>query len=996
LPNGLLVIGASAFAECGFESIKIPASVQVIGDAALAVTPLKTIEVEAGNKAVKVVDGALLSQDGKTLFRLPPALKLKSYKIPDGVEIIERAALGGNETLESVEIPASVTTIKANAFYRNSSLKEIFIPAAVRTLDDAFPLCDALERFEVDPNNLVYKSENGALLSKDGKTFYRIVAVERDPSAAPITLDGDENLSKLTKRDESSRSIPAYKSDVYVVPDGVATLADGAFSDVRRTRNAFTEIVLPQSLEKIGARAFQYCSRLETLRIPANVREIGDDSFSGRGALKTFEIDPKNVVYRVQDGMLLSADGRTFYGVVVDCDRRVLKLPEGVVHTTWNTGASKNFEELVLPESLFAIRSSAFAYCRNLTKVTIPKNVQVIESLAFGNSPKLEEVVLKSKSTEYVFNAFQGVAPNCTIRVEADASAEKTETTPNLNNDDATSQNSADEKWQDVDGVLLSKDGKTLYAYPAAKKEKEYQVPDGVETIAVGAFSRNLFIEKAKFPWTLKKIEAEAFSGCKNLAEIHFFPVVNLLESIGVRAFYGCDSLSSVNLPDGIRRIEQHAFVSNALETVEFYPVDVEAKSGMTIAEAAFVAPSLKSFEVPETICSFANRAVISGGSWNIDMKGTPDKNALLVVTIPPNPIGIEAGAFAKMENLVEIKADPACKRFKTVDGALLSADGKTFYFYPKTKRAAEFDVPDGVEHIVSGAFVDARVSKIRTPKTLKRVDAKAFGGPYLETLEFGEGARFVNPEAVGVCDGLTTLKLPSTLQNADRVVKSCALRLRKLANVEIASENPALKTVDGLTLSVDGKTLYFCSQEKGIGEVVVPDGVETIADCAFAGRSLESIRLPKTLKRIEKRAFAFCEKLKSAPLPGGLEVVGESAFQGCGALSSISLPASVVSVERSAFASCGALKSIDVAAENPAYRNVDGVLLSKDGKIICAYPCGKDATEYVAPDGVETTAIFAFHGAKKLMKVVFPKGFKSQGFQAFCDCSSDLEVVEP
>ncbi len=1099
LPNGLIEIGPSAFAECGFTSIKIPASVRVMGDAALAVTPLKTIEVEEGNEALKVVDGALLSKDGKTLFRLPPALKLKSYKIPNGVEIIERAALGGNETLESVEIPASVTTIKTNAFYRNSSLKEIFIPAGVKTLDDAFPLCDALARFEVAPENAVYKSENGALLSKDGKTFYRIVAVERDSSAAPITLEGDENLSKLTKRDETSRSIPAYKSDVYVVPDGVATLADGAFSDVRRTRNAFTEIVLPQSLEKIGERAFQYCPRLETLRIPANVREIGGYLFSEPRALKTFEIDPKNVVYRVQDGMLLSADGRIFYGVVVDGDRRVLKLPEGVAYATWKTGAPKNFEELVLPESLFAIQSGAFAYCMNLTKVTIPKNVQTIESLAFSNSPKLEEVVLKSKATEYIFNAFQGVAPKCWIHVEEEAtlrndveltpediktSAEaakvfdfvfegnaatitglrivdasslkipakiddkivvkigfrafygapalqKVELPPTLREiaSEAFAHNQyletvsplpaslevvvpsafvgcsaltafevdpKSEAFQSVDGVLLSKGGKTLYAYPAGKKDAQYQVPDGVETIASDAFSRNAFLETVKFPWTLKAIKSQAFMSCPKLAEVHFFPVVNLLESIGERAFNNCNSLKSINLPDGIRSIATQAFGGNALETVEFYPVDVEAKPGMTIASGAFDAPSLKSFEFPETLKSLASGAVKSGVR-NPYFKGKYDESAQLVATLPPNPVGVDTGAFSEMANLVEIKVDPACKAFKTVDGALLSADGKTFYFYPRMKRTEEYDIPEGVERVVTGAFSGVKVKKIRTPKTLRTVDAEAFyRSSELETLEFVEGVRFVTANALRGCGALTTLKIPATLENADQALRGARVSLTRLANVEVAPGNPALKTVDGLTLSADGKTLYFCSQEKATGEVVVPEGVETIAAWAFARRSLESIRLPKTLKQIGEQAFAFCENLASAPLPDGLEVVGSRAFQNCGALSSILLPASVNMVETSAFASCDALKSIDVAAENPTYRNVDGVLLSKDGRDIRAYPCGKEATEYVAPDGVETTSTHAFHDAKKLRKVVFPKGFKSQGDMTFVGCDPNLEIVAP
>ncbi|MBQ8363046.1 MAG: leucine-rich repeat domain-containing protein, partial [Thermoguttaceae bacterium] len=265
LPNGLREIGPCAFLNDEFTSIKIPASVKVLGPAGVACTGLEKIEVEEGNEILKVVDGALLSKDGKTLHRLPPALKTTSYKIPDGVEIVGRSALGGNVTLETVELPATVTTIERDAFYRCERLKEIAIPAKTEQIDkDAFVFCDALERFEIDSNNAVYKSENGALLSKDGKTFYGLVAVERDPSAEPLVVEPKNE-------GEEPRSVAAYKSYVYRVPDGVTTISNNAFYDSRRTRNAFTEIVLPEGLAVVGANVFNACERLETVRVPASV-----------------------------------------------------------------------------------------------------------------------------------------------------------------------------------------------------------------------------------------------------------------------------------------------------------------------------------------------------------------------------------------------------------------------------------------------------------------------------------------------------------------------------------------------------------------------------------------------------------------------------------------------------------------------------------------------------------------------------------------------------
>ena len=1119
LPKGVREIGPSAFAECGFTSIKIPASVQVMGDAALAVTPLKTIEVEPGNPAVKVVDGALFSKDGKSLFRLPPALKLKSYKIPDGVEIVERAALGGNETLESVEIPASVKTIERNAFYRNSSLTEIYIPSGVMSLDDAFPLCDALERFEVDPNNPVYKSENGALLSKDGTTFYRVVAVERDPNAAPIVLEGNESLSQKTKRDETSRSIPAYKNSVYVVPDGVVKLAEDAFNDVRRTRNAFTEIVLPQSLKEIRANAFQYCSRLETLRIPANVETIVyHNAFIGCDALKTFEIAPENSDYRVEDGLLLSADGKMFYCVVVDKDRRVLKLPEGVKQTAENLIAAKKFEELVLPESLITIGNRSFGACENLTSVTIPKNVRFIGFLAFAHSPKLAEVALKSSKTKYEANSFEETAPNLTIRVDESAptAVEKTQTpttqedtsfeesalTPkeaakifNLEfqgdeativrvlNQDASSvdvprkigehtvtriANNAfgymhylvearlpstireigdyaftnchnleqivipsgtesvglgafsncrslraiavsleNKTYKVVRGSMLSADGKTLYAYPTGRVvDKVYEIPDGVETIAPLAFDHNLHVKEVKFPWTLKCIEKQAFEFCEALEAIHFFPVVNRLETIGDSAFGHCKALKSINLPDGIRRIGTGAFNETGLETVEFYPVDPEVKPGVTIETRAFAAPNLAAFEIPETLLKLDLQSVSS--SRKIALK------------LPPNlKTSIDWASQITCAGIASFDVDSNCDVYRVVYGVLLSKDGKTLYRYPNGRVESEYVVPEGVERIASGAFEGASFRTIRLPKTLKTLENGALArNVELTTVEIPEGVESCGEGLFRGCAKLTAVKFPATLRYID--FAAAFYDCPALTTVELAPGAKLAKSVDGALLSPDGSKLYFYPPLGGATSFNIPESVTSIVDGAFRGNAtLKTVRFSKNVVSVGVGAFEKCKSLQTLTLNDGLSDLGANAFAGCSALTAVKIPDSVHKLGGSAFGNCSrlttvkipakasqvegafwgcvSLRAIEVDSANPEYKSVDGVLLSKDGKTLYEYPEGKDVEEYRVPDGVVEIVSHAFRAGATTQpkKIVLPSSVQTVKPFAFTG-RKNFEVVAP
>lgn len=77
----------------------------------------------------------------------------------------------------------------------------------------------------------------------------------------------------------------------------------------------------------------------------------------------------------------------------------------------------------------------------------------------------------------------------------------------------------ANEHFTAIDGVLLSKDMKTLLAFPAAKST-EYVVPEQVDSIGVSAFSGCENLKKVTIPASVEKIADFAFAGCSSLSEI--------------------------------------------------------------------------------------------------------------------------------------------------------------------------------------------------------------------------------------------------------------------------------------------------------------------------------------------------------------------------------------------------------------------------------------------------------------------------------------------
>ena len=102
--------------------------------------------------------------------------------------------------------------------------------------------------------------------------------------------------------------------------------------------------------------------------------------------------------------------------------------------------------------------------------------------------------------------------------------------------------------YKTVDGVLYTKDGKTLLAYPNGREDEHFDVPAGVEVIDSYAFC-NEYLKTVSLPIGLKALTGGAFYGCGRLQAI---TVPLTVEYIGEDVFTECVSLERVSLPEGL------------------------------------------------------------------------------------------------------------------------------------------------------------------------------------------------------------------------------------------------------------------------------------------------------------------------------------------------------------------------------------------------------------------------------------------------------------
>ena len=187
----------------------------------------------------------------------------------------------------------------------------------------------------------------------------------------------------------------------------------------------------------------------------------------------------------------------------------------------------RSLTSFTIPSGVTEIQPYTFQQS-GLTSIAIPANVTIIDQYAFGKCGSLASVSIPASVTEIINNPFSGCNNLSSITVDEG----------NLN-------------YKIVDGVLYSKDDKTLIAYPIPKSGTTYTIPASVT-----------------------KIVDEAFSGCSGLTSV---TIPASVTSIGNNAFEKCTGLTSVTIPAGVTSIGSFAFNScSNLASVTIYAKELD------------------------------------------------------------------------------------------------------------------------------------------------------------------------------------------------------------------------------------------------------------------------------------------------------------------------------------------------------------------------------------------------------------------------------------
>lgn len=246
-------------------------------------------------------------------------------------------------------------------------------------------------------------------------------------------------------------------------------------------------------------------------------------------------------------------------------------------------------------------------------------------------------------------------------------------------------------------------------------------------------------------------------------------------------------------------------------------------------------------------------------------------------------------------------------------------------------KSLQEIDLPDGLEEIGFAAFTFCEsVSHLEIPESVTVLKEKCFEWmSELTSLRLNESIRVLPTDATTRLYKLESIYFGKGLRVFE---KDMFFYLPALKRIEVNSENPKYKSVDGILFSKDCSEIIAYPNGYQGDSYTIPEGVSAISDYCFGNSNyLLDIRIPGHVKTIGDYAFWFCEKLEKAIVEEGVETLGISAFENCHSLKALSLPSTLSEIGGGAFDLTYALASIDLNPGNPFFTIYGNGLYSSD-----------------------------------------------------------------
>ncbi len=466
------------------------------------------------------------------------------------------------------------------------------------------------------------------------------------------------------------------------------------------------------------------------------------------------------------------------------------------------------------------------------------------------------------------------------------------------------------------------------------------------------------------------RIEANSFYGCDSLTNVE---VSDCVTSIGKGAFQNCNNLQSMTLPfvgaslDGINEI--YCFYG-------YFGIDTHFGYIFGASSNPYGIMNENENYVPTTLTKvkLTNCAIIySRAFYNCKY--------LRSIELPSTLEMIHQFAFDGCDKLNKVYIDDMANwcslyaglAFSTFLSSSIKQSKYSLYLNNELVTELNGDLLDGVQYIEEYAFSGcSSLKKVILPNSVVEIRADAFGE----------------------CENLTIIEIPSSVTSIGDNAFMYTNNENKNRNLRIyceATEKPsgyynsicydATSIIWGYTnisdidtdydFTIHNGQAYITNYSGSSSQVVVPDTlfgypVVSIGSAFNEMIDLTSISLPNSITTIGSHAFYGCTNLTYIKLPSGITNIGDNAFEGCSSLQ---------------------------------YNEYDnGLYLGNDQNPYLVFIMANDSQITSCEINRNAKIIFhgAFRGCSSLQSLEIPRGVISIGRDFFSDCSSLTSIYIP
>lgn len=484
-------------------------------------------------------------------------LKVK-YVDQDGNRLKEDESITLMDNYYSVDVPEIEGYIRFSEKLEGKISQDIEVIAEYYLENDnlAFMGLDASGKETTDEASIVSYEVTGI-----GECNVSKIAIPREHNSKPVIKIKDSAFvnNKILKSVIIEDNISVIGTQAFWRCTGITKVS---FNSKSLGRLVFQDCVnlekaiIGKNVESSADSMFFACSKLQDLTILSDSLNVNGSVLGKLPNLKEIKVNEDNSKYMVEDGILFSKDGRKIYlypvgktGDTYVFDSNIKEIGD------YAFSSCSSFKTINIPDTVEVVGSFAFQDCSNLKYATV--NAKKLNRLTFFCSSNLESVTIGSNVSSWGDNIFQGCNKLSDLTILS--------STLDVNNDHLHTSsflkeikvNEDNSKYMVKDGILFSKDGSKIYAYPTGKQEDTYVFDSNVKEIGDSAFQGCSSFKTINIPDTVEAVGSFAFRGCSNLKEV----TVNA-KKLRRLTFYSSSNLDSVTIGNNVSSWGDNVFLS--------------------------------------------------------------------------------------------------------------------------------------------------------------------------------------------------------------------------------------------------------------------------------------------------------------------------------------------------------------------------------------------------------------------------------------------------